>query len=163
MDINNFFVTGINYKKTDAEIRGLFAIDNVKYAAILSNAAAAGIEEVFVLSTCNRTEIFGFADDSNALINLLCSQTEGDISAFKKSAYIKKDIAAVEHLFNVGAGLDSQILGDYEIVGQIKAAAKFAKQHGCIKAFTERLINAVLQASKLIKTNTQLSGGTVSV
>jgi glutamyl-tRNA reductase len=163
MDINNFFVAGINYKKTDAEVRGLFAIDNVKYAAILSGAAAAGIEEVFVLSTCNRTEIFGFADDSNALINLLCSQTEGDASAFKKSVYIKKDIAAVEHLFNVGAGLDSQILGDYEIVGQIKAAAKFAKQHGYIKSFTERLINAVLQASKLIKTNTQLSGGTVSV
>jgi len=163
MDIHNFFVAGINYKKTDAEIRGLFAIDNVKYAAILSQAAITGIEEVFVLSTCNRTEIFGFADDSNALINLLCSQTEGSVSAFKKSAYIKKDIAAVEHLFNVGAGLDSQILGDYEIVGQIKAAAKFAKQHGCIKAFTERLINAVLQASKLIKTNTQLSGGTVSV
>jgi glutamyl-tRNA reductase len=163
MDISNFFVAGINYKKTDTEIRGLFAIDNLKYAAILANAAAAGIEEVFVLSTCNRTEIFGFANNSDALVNLLCSQTEGSVSAFKKSAYIKKDIAAVEHLFAVGAGLDSQILGDYEIVGQMKAAAKFAKQHGCIKAFTERLINAVLQASKLIKTNTQLSGGTVSV
>jgi glutamyl-tRNA reductase len=163
MNINNFFVAGINYKKADAEIRGSFAIDNIKYAAILSSAAVAGIEEVFVLSTCNRTEIFGFADSGDVLINLLCSQTEGDVSAFKKSAYIKKDIAAIEHLFNVGAGLDSQILGDYEIIGQIKAAAKFAKQHDCIKTFTERLINAVLQASKFIKTNTQLSGGTVSV
>ncbi len=163
MNIENFFVAGVNYKKTDAEIRGLFAIDNIKYAAILSQAATEGIEEVFVLSTCNRTEIFGFADNSDILINLLCSQTESDAAAFKKSAYIKSGANAVEHLFNVGAGLDSQILGDYEIVGQLKNAAKFSKQKGFIKGFTERLINAVLQTSKLIKTNTQLSGGTVSV
>lgn len=163
MNIENFFVAGVNYKKTDAEIRGLFAVDNIKYAAILSQAAIAGIEEVFVLSTCNRTEIFGFANDSDTLINLLCSQTESDAAAFKKSAYIKSGANAVEHLFNVGAGLDSQILGDYEIVGQLKNAAKFSKQKGFIKGFTERLINAVLQTSKLIKTNTQLSGGTVSV
>lgn len=163
MNIENFFVAGVNYKKTDAEIRGLFAVDNIKYAAILSQAATEGIEEVFVLSTCNRTEIFGFADNSDILINLLCSQTESDAAAFKKSAYIKSGANAVEHLFNVGAGLDSQILGDYEIVGQLKNAAKFSKQKGFIKGFTERLINAVLQTSKLIKTNTQLSGGTVSV
>ena len=69
----------------------------------------------------------------------------------------------MEHVFNVAAGLDSQILGDYEIVGQIKNAVKFSKEHGFIGAFTERLINCVLQSSKLIKNNTELSGGTVSV
>jgi glutamyl-tRNA reductase len=66
-------------------------------------------------------------------------------------------------LFNVSAGLDSQILGDYEIVGQIKQAVKFAKEHGFINAFTERLVNCVLQSSKSIKNYTELSGGTVSV
>ena len=64
---------------------------------------------------------------ANVLIELLCSQTSGNIETFKKSAYIKNGADAVEHLFYVGAGLDSQILGDYEIVGQLKAAAKFAK------------------------------------
>jgi glutamyl-tRNA reductase len=63
----------------------------------------------------------------------------------------------------VGAGLDSQILGDYEIVGQIKKAVKFSKEHQCMGGYMERLVNAVLQASKEIKTNTLLSGGTVSV
>ncbi|HET9431151.1 MAG TPA: NAD(P)-binding domain-containing protein, partial [Chitinophagaceae bacterium] len=70
---------------------------------------------------------------------------------------------AVEHLFHVGAGLDSQILGDYEIVGQIKLAAKMAKTFDRVDAFTERLVNCMLQASKAIKNQTALSGGTVSV
>ncbi len=66
-------------------------------------------------------------------------------------------------MFQVGAGLDSQILGDYEIVGQIKAATKFSKENGFMGSFSERLVNAVLQSSKNIKNNTLLSGGTVSV
>jgi glutamyl-tRNA reductase len=94
---------------------------------------------------------------------LLCSQTAGSVSTFKELAYVKWGEQAVEHLFEVAAGLDSQILGDYEIVGQIKTAAKFSKEHGFIGAFTERLVNSVLQSSKLIKNNTELSGGTVSV
>ena len=163
MNMNRFFVAGINYKKTEAEMRGMFAINHEQYATVLKAAGAAGVDEVFVLSTCNRTEIYGLVDDYNILIDLLCQQTAGDAATFKKSAYIKNGEAAIAHLFNVGAGLDSQILGDYEIVGQLKSAAKFAKQHGFIKSFSERLINAVLQTSKQIKTNTHLSGGTVSV
>ena len=163
MNMNRFFVAGINYKKTEVELRGLFAVNHEQYAAVLDAASAFNVEEIFILSTCNRTEIYGLVDDANILIELLCSQTTGNIETFKKSAYIKNGADAVEHLFNVGAGLDSQILGDYEIVGQLKTAAKFARQKGFIKGFSERLINAVLQASKLIKTNTQLSGGTVSV
>jgi glutamyl-tRNA reductase len=161
--ISNFYVAGINYKKTDACIRGQFAIATEQYDTILTLAAEKGLNELFILSTCNRTEIYGFAQSSDQLIGLLCSQTIGDATAFKKAAYIKKGQQAVEHTFNVGAGLDSQILGDYEIVGQLKTAARFAKERGFIGAFTERLINCVLQASKLIKNSTALSGGTVSV
>lgn len=162
-DISKFYVAGINYKKTDATIRGSFAISNEQYAAILSQAPLYGISELFILSTCNRTEIFGFAEDVSQLINLLCSQTGGDNIIFKKLCYIKEGLKAVEHLFNVGAGLDSQILGDYEIIGQIKQAVKFAKQYQFIGASLERLVNAVLQSSKEIKNQTELSGGTVSV
>ena len=78
-------------------------------------------------------------------------------------AYIKQGKKAIQHLFDVGAGLDSQILGDYEIVGQIKAAVKFSKEKGYIGTFMERLVNSVLQSSKAIKNETGISGGTVSV
>jgi glutamyl-tRNA reductase len=162
-NISNFFVAGINYKKSDASARGQFAINNEQYEKILYTAATLGLNEIFILSTCNRTEIYGFALHSDQLIQLLCSQTTGDAASFKAAAYIKSGMAAIEHVFHVGAGLDSQILGDYEIVGQLKTAVRFSKELGFVGAFTERLINNVLQSSKLIKNNTELSGGTVSV
>jgi glutamyl-tRNA reductase len=162
-DISKFWVAGINYKKTDAAIRGLFAIQHDQYFKILEEAQSNNLTELFVLSTCNRTEIYGFADTSSQLIDLICSQTTGSKEVFLESAYIKNGHEAIEHLFNVSAGLDSQILGDYEIIGQIKAAVKFAKNFGCINVLMERMINTVLQSSKAIKNQTELSGGTVSV
>ncbi|MDP4261749.1 MAG: glutamyl-tRNA reductase [Bacteroidota bacterium] len=162
-DISKFFVAGINYKKSDATSRGLYAINPEQYAALLATAPDYGLTELFVLSTCNRTEIYGFAEEASFLCELLCTQTAGELAAFKEMAYVKQGNEAVEHLFHVAAGLDSQILGDYEIVGQIKQAVKFSKENNCIGAYMDRLVNAVLQSSKEIKNNTGLSGGTVSV
>ncbi len=162
-DISNFFVAGINYKKTDADLRGQFAISNDQYGKLLTLAPGYGIAELFVISTCNRTEIYGFTESAAALCELLCTQTLGAAETFKEIAYVKSGPGAVVHLFDVAAGLDSQILGDYEILGQLKQAFKFSKEHGFTGAYMERLMNAVLQSSKLVKTNTGLSGGTVSV
>ncbi len=161
--ISDFFVIGINYRKTDASMRGSFAVNNDQYLQILLTAQHYSLNELFVLSTCNRTEIYGFAANADQLIELLCTQTAGDVETFKKLAYIKKGAEAIEHVFNVAAGLDSQILGDYEIVGQLKLAVKLARDNGFIGAFIERVVNAALQASKNIKNQTQISGGTVSV
>lgn len=162
-DLSKFYIAGINYRKTDAAIRGQFAINPDQYNSILQMAPGYGIHEFFIVSTCNRTEIYGFADQPEQLISLLCTQTEGAAEVFTELAYIKQGESAIEHLLQVGAGLDSQILGDYEIVGQIKQAAKTAKQHERLDAFTERLVNCMLQSSKAIKNQTALSGGTVSV
>jgi len=162
-DISGFYVVGINYKKTDAAIRGQFAINNEQYDRILTLAPSRHLNELFILSTCNRTEIYGFADNASQLASLLCTETIGDLDTFMEMAYVKKGSQAIEHLFLVGAGIDSQILGDYEIVGQLKLAVKFARERQFIGAFTERLVNCVLQSSKSIKNQTALSGGTVSV
>ena len=162
-DFSRFFIAGINYKKTDAAIRSQFAILDDQYAAINEVSYSFCVKEFFIVSTCNRTEIYGFADNAAQLISLLCTQTQGSVEKFSELAYVKQGIYAIEHLFEVAAGLDSQILGDYEIVGQIKKAARIAKDSECIDAFTERLINNALKASKAIKNKTELSGGTVSV
>ena len=161
--LSDFYVAGINYRKADAALRGQFAVNEDQYLSILSKAKEYGINEFFILSTCNRTEIYGFAADAKQLSALLCSETKASIETFYQSAYIKQGKQAVEHLYHVAAGLDSQILGDYEIVGQLKNAAKLAKSHGFIGTALERTLNAVLQTSKAVKNNTQLSGGTVSV
>jgi glutamyl-tRNA reductase len=162
-NIHNFRVVGVNYKKTDASVRGLFAINPEQYDQLLAAAPGYGLRDFFILSTCNRTEIFGFAESDAQLAGLLCSMSAGSEDIFSEMAYGKDGYQAIDHLFRVAAGLDSQILGDYEILGQIKKAVKQSKAHGCIGAFTERLVNCVLQASKAIKTKTTLSGGTVSV
>ncbi|RPE10006.1 glutamyl-tRNA reductase [Chitinophaga lutea] len=162
-DISHFHIVGINYKKTDAAIRGLYAISQDQYQQLLQTAREAGLNDLFVLSTCNRTEIYGFAAEASVLRDLLCNAASGDPQVFAELAYAKSGEEAVRHLYHVGTGLDSQILGDYEIVGQIKNAAKFAKANGAIGTFLERLVNSVLQVSKLIKNETGLSSGTVSV
>lgn len=159
----DFWAIGINYKKTDAAIRGNFAINTDKYAQILALAPSFGVSEIFVLSTCNRTEIYGVAASSKILLDLLGTQIDRDKDRLGDLAYIKNGLNAAQHLFNVAAGLDSQLLGDYEIVGQVKLAAKFSKERGFIKSFMERLVNNALQASKAIKNETELSSGTVSV
>lgn len=162
-DISKFWVVGINYKKADVSTRGLFAIQDEQYARIMEEARAKGLNELFVLSTCNRTEIYGFADAAGQLIDLLCEQAHGSKETFLSSGYIKNGYVAIEHLFNVSAGLDSQLLGDYEIIGQIKTAVKFSKEHHGVDIILERLINTVLQSSKAVKNQTELSSGTVSV
>src|SRR5580704_4918739 len=138
-DISGFFVAGINYKKTDAVVRGQFAVGSEQYEKILSAAPTHHLTELFILSTCNRTEIYGFADNAEQLVDLLCTETEGRRNEFLDMAYVKRGVAAIEHLFLVSAGIDSQILGDYEIVGQIKQAVRVSREHGFIGPFTERL------------------------
>lgn len=144
-------------------MRGMYAINTDQYNRILLNAHTYGVSSLFILSTCNRTEIYGFADNAEQLANLLCSETKGDAALFHRLAYIKNEKLAVMHLFNVAAGLDSQLLGDYEIVGQLKQAFKFAREHNFINNFLERLFNDVLRSSKSIKNETALSDGTISV
>jgi glutamyl-tRNA reductase len=162
-DISGFYIVGINYKKTDADVRGQFAISNEHYERLLKLAPKYHLTEFFILSTCNRTEICGFADNARQLADLLCAEATGDRDAFLEMAYVKRGSEAIEHLFLVAAGIDSQILGDYEIVGQIKQAVKFAREAGFVGPFLERLVNCVLQSSKAVKNQTELSGGTVSV
>ncbi|HTJ12721.1 MAG TPA: glutamyl-tRNA reductase [Dinghuibacter sp.] len=161
--IDQFFIAGISYKKTDADVRSLFAINQEQYGQLIAAGHARNLHELFVLSTCNRTEIYGFAPDAGHLITLLCQFTKGDESTFRANAFCYQGWQAVRHLCQVSAGLDSQILGDYEINGQIKVASKVIKEQGGLGPFTERLINTSLQLSKSIKNNTGLSSGTVSV
>ena len=127
INIARFYVVGINYRKTDSSTRGLFAINNEQYEEVLKLSPSFNLKEFFILSTCNRTEVFGFAEDPSSLIDVLCSQTTGTKEMFLELCYVKKGTDAVKHLYEVGAGLESQILGDYEIICQLKTAVKFAK------------------------------------
>lgn len=158
-----FYALGLSYKKADAAIRGKFSLDTKAQSDLLLQAKAEGIESLIVTSTCNRTEIYGFANHPYELIKLLCQNSKGSVEEFQQVAYIYKNQEAVNHMFRVGTGLDSQILGDFEIISQIKIAFNNSKREDLINTFLDRLINAVIQASKKVKTDTEISSGATSV
>ncbi|MGB7842373.1 MAG: glutamyl-tRNA reductase [Salinimicrobium sp.] len=159
----HFYTIGLSYKKADAEIRGHFSLDEEAKKNLLLQAKEEGLEELIVTSTCNRTEIYGFAQHPFQLIKLLCEHTHGTIEEFERVAYVYKNKDAISHMFRVGTGLDSQILGDFEIISQLKTAFLQSRKAGLANPFFERLINAVIQASKRIKNETDISSGATSV
>lgn len=158
-----FYAVGLSYKKADAETRGKFSLGNDAKSAVLQQAKSEGIGSLIVTSTCNRTEIYGFAEHPFQLIKLLCDNSLGSVDEFQKVGFVHKNQEAIKHIFRVGCGLDSQILGDFEIIGQIKSSFLEAKAHNLANAFMERLVNSVIQASKRIKNETEISSGATSV
>ncbi|WP_299095844.1 glutamyl-tRNA reductase [Winogradskyella sp.] len=158
-----FYAIGLSYQKADAEVRGHFSLSDTAKQNLLTEAKQNGIESLIVISTCNRTELYGFAEHPYQLIHLLCENTKGTVEEFQDVAYVHKGKSAIHHMFRVGSGLDSQILGDFEIISQLKFAARASKKESLLNSFTERLVNSVIQASKRIKNETELSSGATSV
>lgn len=159
----HFYTIGISYKTADLTTRGAFSLSNEQCNALMLKAKNLGIHEILVNTTCNRTEIYAYAANPSQLIKLLCTHSGGERSVFEKLGYILKEEQAIHHIFRVGTGLESQILGDFEIIGQLKQGFYRSKKLGLVNGFTERLVNAVIQASKRIKTETKISSGATSV
>ena len=143
--------------------RGSFSLNREQTRLLLDHAKAEGIQELMVISTCNRTELMGIVPDPNLLIDFLCLFSGGQRDLFLQKGYVLTDRQASHHVCRVGCGLESQILGDFEIIGQLKKSFYTSKKAQMVNGFSERLLNAVIQSSKRIKTETQLSSGATSV
>lgn len=161
--LSSFCIAGINYRKSDMSVRGKFSLSSKETVLLLQKAVANKIKGCLALSTCNRTEIYGLCNDPDVFVQMLAEHSQTTVEHFYNYGYVLRGIDAIDHLFKVASGLDSQIIGDYEILSQLKLAARVAKENGCINNFMERAINYALQVSKEIKTKTKLSSGTVSV
>lgn len=160
---NSLHVIGISYKKTSAQIRGKFNLSFEASNKLIKDAKKQGISSIIINSTCNRVEIYAETNEPNELIKLLCFNSLGNKSDFKNFGYVLKNQKAIDHIFKVGTGLDSQILGDFEIIAQIKKSLKISKKLSAISPYLERLFSSVIQASKRIKNETKLSSGATSV
>ena len=162
-NIIGYYVVGLSYKNADLLTRGKFSLSKNQINLLLEHAKADGLNELMVISTCNRTELYGIVEDPQILIDYLCKFSQGTQVQFNKKGYVLSEQKAINHVFQVGCGLDSQIIGDFEIIGQLKKSFYNSKKHDIVNGFTERLVNSVIQASKRIKTETQLSSGATSV
>jgi glutamyl-tRNA reductase len=161
--VGNFWAIGISYHKADLQLRERFSLSEDQISALLQSYQAQGGKGLMVLSTCNRTELYGFASHAEELIELFCAHVEGTVAEWQAIGSVKQNVEAVRHLLRVGAGLDSKILGDFQIIGQVKRAFDRSKALGVTNAFLERLVNVGVEVSKRVKNETELSSGAASV
>ena len=159
----DFYAVGISYKNADAETRGSFSLSTQASEELIEKAKEKGLEELMINTTCNRTELYAFGDSNDSLKELLLEYSQGDEKVFDSLGYQFAKEEAINHLFKVGTGLDSQILGDFEVISQLKKSFYLSKKKGMVNGHSERLVNAVIQASKRVKTETKLSTGATSV
>lgn len=161
---SQFAVLSISYEKADAETRGRFSFFDTQIKDFVKSIHDDELGDVFVVSTCNRTEIYTTSDKHLNVAEKFCSIIGVDYQDFMKYVQVFTKTEALNHLFNVAGGLESQILGDFEIIGQIKNAyARFKKEKKTSNAYMERAINTAVQISKRIKNETGISTGAASV
>ncbi|MDG1032092.1 MAG: glutamyl-tRNA reductase, partial [Flavobacteriaceae bacterium] len=158
-----FNVIGISYKNANTSIRGNFSLNLDQSKLLIKDSLQAGVDNIIVNSTCNRVEIYSSTLDFNLLTELLCKHSNGTSKDFKKFGYFLNGAEAINHIFKVGTGLDSQILGDFEIIAQLNNSFLRSKKLNAINPSFERLFNMVKHASKRIKNETKISTGATSV
>jgi len=161
--IKQFYAIGVSHKTASIDLRGKFSLIDSQLHALFLDIKEREIEDLLIINTCNRTEIYAWSTSDTLLINLLCTYSEGTHEDFNQIGYSLRNNDAINHIFRVGTGLESQILGDFEVIGQIKQSFYRSKKMGVAHGKLERLINSVIHASKRIKTETQISSGATSV
>lgn len=160
----NFAVLSISYEKADAEVRSKFAFFEDHIKSFVNELHHSNLGDAFVVSTCNRTEIYATTPNYLLIAEHFCKVTGVDMMEFMQYVNIHKREKALNHLFRVAGGLESQILGDFEIIGQIKNAYnRFKKVKSQSNPYLERAINSAIQISKRIKNETGISNGAASV
>ncbi len=155
-------VIGLNHKSANIDIRGKFSFTADSASLLLRRMKKVrDILEVIVVSTCNRTEIYcestnGADDIKNWLL------AEKEYKSFAKHLYIHQEEDAIEHLFKVVAGLDSMVIGESEVLGQVKTAYKTALENKSIDGKLKRLFEYSFSVAKNVRANTDIGGNAIS-
>ena len=158
------FAAGVSYKTAPVEVREQLSVQRSEVAELACYLKCFGhLEEIVLLSTCNRIEVYGTTRHATrhikSLLQLLCPEPR-DLGPH---IYLYEGAVAVRHLLSVAAGLDSLVLGETEITGQIKNAYEIARNAGLTGRVLNRLFQRAFQATKEIRTRTGIGRGTVSI
>jgi glutamyl-tRNA reductase len=158
-------LTGLNHKTAPVELRERLAIAPEDLAAetqaLLSHP---GIREGLILSTCNRVEVLICHDgDDPALSKYLNQHFAVDEKTLEPHLYVYRDVEAVRHLFRVASSLDSMVVGEPQILGQVKESYSAARSVGAIGPALERLLQTAFAAAKKVRSETQIGASSVSI
>jgi glutamyl-tRNA reductase len=164
----NIHVCGINYKVAPVEVREKLSFTpGEQVPALKSVKQLKCVSECILISTCNRTEVYVYSEsefyNSSILERKICQIKGLDPYDFKKYFYFYSGLNAVRHLFRVASGLDSMVLGEDQILGQVKSAHDIAHEAGTSHVILNTLFRDAVTAAKKVKTLTRLSKKSVSV
>lgn len=163
--LKNFWLVGISHWNAPVTVREKFSLSKEQTEKLYVAARSVGITSILPVSTCNRTEIYAFAETPEVLIHLLCSlpDEDGNLAEFKQYGYVKNADEALQHFFRVAAGLDSQIAGDAQITGQIRSAYKLSLKKQMLGSLLSRLTELALRAGKKSKSGLRQKTGAASI
>jgi glutamyl-tRNA reductase len=167
MQANNIFILGVNHKTAPVEIREQLAFSADGTLPLQELLTSTGASEGCILSTCNRVEIITVSNDAErspgALRRFLFGKTSLSDDEAAKYSYLHQGSEAITHLFRVGASLDSMIVGEPQILGQLKQAYKIASEENCTGAILNRFLHKSFSVAKRIRTETSIGSNAVSI
>ena len=162
-----FSITGVNHKSAPVEVRERLAFDEPSLAAaLLDLKGRPGFCEGLILSTCNRVEVALTCEDATA--SLAVDEFLADTRQVARDwvtpyLYHYEDGDAIRHLFRVAASLDSMVVGEPQILGQLKSAYALAKEHGAVTGFLDALLTRAFNVAKRVRSETEIGANAVSV
>ncbi len=159
-----FKILGLNHKTAPVSLREKVAFNEDRLVAALRTLRQeSGVAEVVILSTCNRTEVYWSGSASGAELTQWLERHHGDNLDIASSLYVHQEQNAVEHAFSVASGLDSMVLGEAQILGQLKDAYRVAQEAGSTGPALNKLFQAAFSAAKRVRTETQIGANAVSL
>jgi glutamyl-tRNA reductase len=159
-----FNILGLNHKTAPVALREKVAFGEDRLvAALRALRQERGVAEVVILSTCNRTEVYWAGSASGAELSQWLERHHDEGLDLAASVYVHQERHAVEHAFNVASGLDSMVLGEAQILGQLKNAYRIAQETGSTGPHLNKLFQAAFSAAKRVRSETQIGANAVSL
>ena len=166
-ELESLFVLGTSHHATPLDVRERFALSPEQALQLqIQIRDKQGIRECLVLNTCNRIEIYGLAEDqasADAITHFFCQKQNIPDALFQRYAYSRSNLEALQHVLEVATGLDSQMVGETEILGQLKQAYAHARGAGCTGKVLNRLFEKSFQAAKAARSQTGITKGQISI
>ncbi|MDR0339188.1 MAG: glutamyl-tRNA reductase [Desulfovibrio sp.] len=158
------YLVGLNYKTAPVEVRERFALSDPALAD--QTPQDSGVLECMILSTCNRVELVAVGRDKDTpqrLLDFWAEARQEDVSRLKPYVYVHQGPDAVRHLFAVASSLDSMVVGEPQILGQLKDAYRAALEKRNAKTILNRLLHKAFSVAKRVRTETAIASSAVSI
>jgi len=167
LNFGNLIVLGLSHKTAPVETRELFSLPPSQLSDFYDRLSEAGVDESVYVSTCNRVEIYMTAEDSESAVEtikrLMEFYTKLPHEQFMSSVYTRYGTDAVKHLLSVASSLDSMVIGENEITGQMKESYKRAVECGTTGTILNRLFHRAFTTSKRVRSETEISRNPLSI